>query len=124
MKNFIQPGDVVTVTPPTCGLSSGDGIVIGNLFGIYATDADLTEEVGLSLAGVFRPMARSPRARRSGGAPRMPKSKTPRVPSSSRSHRREGGRNLLHDGARAFRPRRCRGRRPVERGHGTRQGNV
>src|SRR5450755_2247681 len=53
MKNFIQPGDVVTVTPPTCGLSSGDGIVIGNLFGIYATDADLTEEVGLSLAGVL-----------------------------------------------------------------------
>jgi hypothetical protein len=27
--------------------------VIGNLFGIYATDADLTEEVGLSLAGVL-----------------------------------------------------------------------
>src|SRR5438094_3124333 len=37
----------------TCGLSSGDGIVIGNLFGIHATDADLTKEVELSLIGAL-----------------------------------------------------------------------
>ena len=53
MKNSIQPGDVVTVTAPNCGLSSGDGIVVGNLFGIYATYADLTEEVELSLTGTL-----------------------------------------------------------------------
>jgi hypothetical protein len=36
-------------------LSSGDGIVVGNLFGIYfyATYADLTEEVELSLTGTL-----------------------------------------------------------------------
>jgi hypothetical protein len=39
VKNFTQRGDVGTVIAPTCGLSSGEGIVIGNLFGIYATDA-------------------------------------------------------------------------------------
>lgn len=53
MKNFIQPGDVITVTAPTGGISSGDGIVIGNLFGICSTDADQTEEVELSLTGVL-----------------------------------------------------------------------
>ena len=53
MENFIRSGDVVTVTAPTCGLSSGDGIVVGNLFGIYATYADLTEEVELSLTGTL-----------------------------------------------------------------------
>jgi Uncharacterized conserved protein (DUF2190) len=47
------PGDVVTVTVPTGGVSSGDGIVIGNLFGICVTDADQTEEVELSLTGVL-----------------------------------------------------------------------
>jgi predicted RecA/RadA family phage recombinase len=53
MKNFIQPGDVVIVTAPTGGVPSGDGIVIGNLFGICATDADQAEEVELSLTGVL-----------------------------------------------------------------------
>jgi predicted RecA/RadA family phage recombinase len=48
MKNFIRSGDVVTVTAPTCGLSSGDGIVVGNLFGIYATHSDLTEEIEIT----------------------------------------------------------------------------
>ena len=98
MKNFIQPGDVVTVTPPTCGLSSGDGIVIGNLFGIYATHADLTEEVGLSLAGVLGQW----RDRRGREGQVEHHGCQTRVPGSSRSHHREGGRNLLHDGARAF----------------------
>src|SRR6478672_1867301 len=52
MKKFIHPGDVITVTAPTGGVFS-DGIVIGNLFGICATDADQTEEVELSLNGVL-----------------------------------------------------------------------
>jgi hypothetical protein len=53
MKNLIQSGDVVAVTAPTGGVSSGDGIVIGNLFGMCATDADQTEKVELSLTGVL-----------------------------------------------------------------------
>jgi Uncharacterized conserved protein (DUF2190) len=44
---------VVAVTAPTGGVSSGDGIVIGNLFGMCATDADQTEKVELSLTGVL-----------------------------------------------------------------------
>ena len=31
MRNFIRSGDVVTMTAPTCSLSIGDGIVIGNM---------------------------------------------------------------------------------------------
>jgi predicted RecA/RadA family phage recombinase len=53
MRNFIQPSDVITVTAPTGGFSSGDGIVIGNPFGICATDADQTEKAELSLTGVL-----------------------------------------------------------------------
>jgi predicted RecA/RadA family phage recombinase len=60
MKNFIQPGDVITVTAPTGGISSGDGIVIGNLFGICSTDADQTEVVELSLTGVLGVLGQSP----------------------------------------------------------------
>lgn len=33
MKNFIQRGDVITVTAPTGGVSSGQGVLVGNLFG-------------------------------------------------------------------------------------------
>ena len=50
MKNLIPSDDVVTVTVLTCGLSIGDGIVVGNPFG---TQADLTEEVELSLTGLL-----------------------------------------------------------------------
>lgn len=53
MKNFIQDGNVVTVTAPTGGVKSGDGIVVGALFGICATDAAQTEEVEIALTGVF-----------------------------------------------------------------------
>ena len=53
MRNFIRSGDVVTMTAPTCGLSICDGIVVGNPFGIYVTQADLTEEVELSLTGLL-----------------------------------------------------------------------
>jgi len=35
------------VTAPTCSLSIGDGIGVGNPFGIYATHADLTERESL-----------------------------------------------------------------------------
>jgi len=33
-KNFVQPGCVVTVTTPAAGLTSGQGYMTGNLFGI------------------------------------------------------------------------------------------
>ena len=34
MKNYIQPGNIITVTAPTGGVTSGTGLLVGNLFGI------------------------------------------------------------------------------------------
>ena len=39
MKTFIQNGDVITVTAPTGGVASGDGVIVDSLFGIAAYDA-------------------------------------------------------------------------------------
>jgi predicted RecA/RadA family phage recombinase len=54
MKNFVQPGDVLTFHAPTGGLSSGDGVLVGGLFGVAAYDAAEGAEVEVQLKGVFR----------------------------------------------------------------------
>jgi predicted RecA/RadA family phage recombinase len=51
-KNFIQPGNVVTVTAPAGGVSSGDGVLIGTLFGVAQTDAADGAEVEILTEGV------------------------------------------------------------------------
>jgi predicted RecA/RadA family phage recombinase len=38
-KNYIQPGHAITVAAPTGGVSSGEGVLIGTLFGIAQHDA-------------------------------------------------------------------------------------
>ena len=50
MRNFVQPGDTVTVTAPYA-LSAGDGCLVGTLFGVAggtysngATNAELVTE--------------------------------------------------------------------------------
>jgi len=50
MKNFVQPGDTVTVTAPYA-LTAGDGCLVGTMFGIAcgtyangATDAEIKTE--------------------------------------------------------------------------------
>jgi len=50
MKNYVQPGDTITVTAPYA-LSAGDGCLVGVLFGIAcgtylngATDAEIKTE--------------------------------------------------------------------------------
>lgn len=53
MKNFVQPGDVVTLTAPVGGLQSGDGVLVGALFGVAAYDASEGAEVECRLVGVF-----------------------------------------------------------------------
>ncbi|HZP21449.1 MAG TPA: DUF2190 family protein [Bauldia sp.] len=45
MKNYIQPGKFITITAPTGGLLSGQGVLIGSLFGIATGDAAEGEEV-------------------------------------------------------------------------------
>ena len=54
MKNFVQPGDTVTVTAPTGGVTSGSGVLIGGLFGIDAFDAAEGNEVEIATRGVFQ----------------------------------------------------------------------
>ena len=36
MKNDIQKGDVITVPAPAGGTVSGEGVIVGNIFGIAA----------------------------------------------------------------------------------------
>ncbi|HWP25926.1 MAG TPA: DUF2190 family protein [Xanthobacteraceae bacterium] len=53
MKNFIQRGDMVTVTAPTGGVTSGQGVLVGNLFGIAAKAAAEGESVEIATVGVY-----------------------------------------------------------------------
>jgi predicted RecA/RadA family phage recombinase len=53
MKNFVQPGDVVTLTAPSGGVSSGDLVVIAAMCGVCATDAAEGAEVEVKTTGVF-----------------------------------------------------------------------
>jgi len=52
MKNFVQPGDIVTVTAPA-DVSSGTIVVVGTLFGVAATDAESGAAVEIKTSGVF-----------------------------------------------------------------------
>ncbi len=52
MKNFIQPGVTIKVTAPAT-VSSGDGVLVGNLFGIAVTDAGSGDDVEIMTEGVF-----------------------------------------------------------------------
>jgi len=52
MKNFIQPGKVVTVTAPA-NLVSGQGVLVGAIFGVAATDALQGAPVEIVREGVF-----------------------------------------------------------------------
>ncbi len=52
MKNFVQEGDVITVTAPAI-VKSGDGLLVQNTFGIVSYDAAQNEEVEIALEGVF-----------------------------------------------------------------------
>ena len=53
MKNFIQKGDTLTLTAPTGGVASGDGVLVGSLFGIAAGDAAENDNVEVQTTGVF-----------------------------------------------------------------------
>lgn len=52
MRNYVQPGDVVTVPAPAA-VASGDGVLVGGLFGIAGTDADEAAPVEIKVTGVF-----------------------------------------------------------------------
>ncbi len=52
MKNFVQPGNNLTVAAPYA-VESGQGVLIGSLFGIAAGDADNGATVDIATVGVF-----------------------------------------------------------------------
>jgi predicted RecA/RadA family phage recombinase len=53
VKNFIQPGDVVTVAAPSGGITSGQGVLISSLFGVAATTQAEGDDVEIATRGVF-----------------------------------------------------------------------
>ena len=53
MKNFVQPGNTISVIAPPGGVTSGDGVLIGNIFGVAGADAPAGTSVGLVTVGVF-----------------------------------------------------------------------
>jgi predicted RecA/RadA family phage recombinase len=53
MNNFIQSGDVVTLTAPSGGVTSGNGYKIGQLFVVAANTAAATEEFEGKTDGVY-----------------------------------------------------------------------
>lgn len=52
MKNFIQPGDVISVTAPY-DVDSGNGCLVGSLFGVAQTDAVTGAAVEIATTGVY-----------------------------------------------------------------------
>lgn len=54
MKNHIQKGDFITVPAPAGGILSGEGVIIGNIFGIAAYAAAVGEPVELATTGVYQ----------------------------------------------------------------------
>lgn len=52
MKNFIQLGDVISVTAPAT-VASGAGVLVGSLFGVAAHAATSGQPVEIATKGVF-----------------------------------------------------------------------
>jgi predicted RecA/RadA family phage recombinase len=53
MKNFVQKGDVIVVTAPEDGITSGDIVVAGAFVGVAASTAAEGDSVAVNLEGVF-----------------------------------------------------------------------
>lgn len=52
MKNYVQPGNTLTLTAPYA-VTSGDGLLVGSIFGVSAGTAALGEAVEAALTGVY-----------------------------------------------------------------------
>jgi predicted RecA/RadA family phage recombinase len=52
MKNKVQKGDTITVTAPY-NVLSGQGVLVGTLFGVAAVDALSGSQVDIARTGVF-----------------------------------------------------------------------
>lgn len=54
MQNYIQNGHVITVAAPTGGATSGEGLIVGNIFGIAAYSAAEGDPLELATTGVYK----------------------------------------------------------------------
>ena len=54
MQNYIQNGHVITVTTPAGGILSGEGLIVGNTFGVAAYSADEGDPLELATTGVYK----------------------------------------------------------------------
>ena len=52
MKNYVQPGKTITLTAPYA-VTSGDGLLVGSIFGVAAGTAALGEAVEAAVVGVY-----------------------------------------------------------------------
>jgi predicted RecA/RadA family phage recombinase len=52
MKNYVQPGNIITLTAPYA-VTSGDGLLVGSIFGVAAGTASLGDPVETALEGVY-----------------------------------------------------------------------
>lgn len=52
MKTYLQPGHTLTITAPAGGVTSGQGVLIGTLFGIAQADAAEGTEAEILTEGV------------------------------------------------------------------------
>lgn len=52
MKNYVQPGATFTLAAPYA-VTSGDGLLVGSIFGVAAGDAASGATVEAALTGVF-----------------------------------------------------------------------
>ena len=52
MKNYVQPGKTITLAAPYAVLS-GDGLLVGAIFGVASGNAAIGEAVEVALVGVF-----------------------------------------------------------------------
>ena len=52
MKNYVQPGKTITLVAPYA-VSSGDGLLVGAIFGVATASAAIGETVEAALVGIF-----------------------------------------------------------------------
>lgn len=54
MQNYLQNGHVITVTTPAGGILSGEGLIVGNIFGVAAYSAAEGDPLELATTGVYK----------------------------------------------------------------------
>jgi predicted RecA/RadA family phage recombinase len=54
MQNYIQNGHVITVSTPAGGVVSGEGLIVGNIFGIAAYSATEGDPLELATTGIYK----------------------------------------------------------------------